>query len=496
MKCPRRLTLSGNGAAHATCAGDVTICCERGSYLVVGAPGRNFVPPPLPTQPPPTKTATALAVATSVAVVAGGERVRNKKNRRGLAPNSRGSRTGMKKFPVELQLFVAWSLTCVAKLVLQLLSVSQSLVRGSHAVFTSCKGTIARHENVEIHPEIFFVGIYMASLLAFHQGGSGSIPGHSRTLAYGNRDGRCRWPAGYLGDPTLPPPAHSGAAPYSPQSTSSALKTSLFRAAQISSLTHIRGTCMLKMDNQKESSGEPGSIPGQFTPVESVGRRVLLGDLPFPPPFHSGAAQYSPRFTLISSQDFDVESSPNLPTQLKVLPPSPAAHLAWSSKCNASVINISRLAATSIFQNSSAGMKGRGKRETPENPRFASGIVRDDFHMRKSEGDTVGDRTLFAQVGGGSHDGLVSDTPSCRHSNWQQQQLTTGCKTHVDPDALHSGEPTGAVIYIPPAGSALSRRGWELQDPARRGGPHAVLPKAAEFRCVHRNATLGVRRRE
>ncbi|KAJ8880740.1 hypothetical protein PR048_017210 [Dryococelus australis] len=34
----------------------------------------------------------------------------------------------------------------------------------------------------------------------------------------------------------------------------------------------------------------------------------FLGDLPFPPPFHSSAAPYSPYFTLIGSQDLDVKS--------------------------------------------------------------------------------------------------------------------------------------------------------------------------------------------
>ncbi|KAJ8894328.1 hypothetical protein PR048_006949 [Dryococelus australis] len=46
-----------------------------------------------------------------------------------------------------------------------------------------------------------------------------------------------RWSASILGDLPLPQPPHSGAAPYSPQSPSSALNTSLFRAAQISSST-------------------------------------------------------------------------------------------------------------------------------------------------------------------------------------------------------------------------------------------------------------------
>ncbi|KAJ8894562.1 hypothetical protein PR048_007219 [Dryococelus australis] len=33
----------------------------------------------------------------------------------------------------------------------------------------------------------------------------------------------------------------------------------------------------------------------------------FLGDLPFPPPLHSGAAPYSPHFTLIGPQDLDLE---------------------------------------------------------------------------------------------------------------------------------------------------------------------------------------------
>ncbi|KAJ8877469.1 hypothetical protein PR048_021924 [Dryococelus australis] len=38
----------------------------------------------------------------------------------------------------------------------------------------------------------------------------------------------------------------------------------------------------------------------------------FLGDLPFPPPFHSCAAPYSPHLTLIGSQHLDVKSRPNL----------------------------------------------------------------------------------------------------------------------------------------------------------------------------------------
>ncbi|KAJ8873607.1 hypothetical protein PR048_024425 [Dryococelus australis] len=42
----------------------------------------------------------------------------------------------------------------------------------------------------------------------------------------------------------------------------------------------------------------------------------FLGDLPFPPPLHSGSAPYSPRFILNGSQDFAVKCRPNLSTQL------------------------------------------------------------------------------------------------------------------------------------------------------------------------------------
>ncbi|KAJ8896283.1 hypothetical protein PR048_001627 [Dryococelus australis] len=37
----------------------------------------------------------------------------------------------------------------------------------------------------------------------------------------------------------------------------------------------------------------------------------FLGDLPFPTPTHLGASPYSPRFTLIESQDLDVKNCPN-----------------------------------------------------------------------------------------------------------------------------------------------------------------------------------------
>ncbi|KAJ8870018.1 hypothetical protein PR048_029029 [Dryococelus australis] len=61
--------------------------------------------------------------------------------------------------------------------------------------------------------------------------------------------------------------------------------------------------------------GEPGSNPGSSNVGimlhDAARRRVFSGGIRFFPPFHSGAAPFSPRFTL-SSQDLAVKSRPNL----------------------------------------------------------------------------------------------------------------------------------------------------------------------------------------
>ncbi|KAJ8875461.1 hypothetical protein PR048_023356 [Dryococelus australis] len=73
------------------------------------------------------------------------------------------------------------------------------------------------------------------SLMVFRQ--STCIHVVYSSAACGNRAGRCRWSVGFLGDFPFAPPFHSGAAPYSLLSPSPALKTSLLRATQITSLT-------------------------------------------------------------------------------------------------------------------------------------------------------------------------------------------------------------------------------------------------------------------
>ncbi|KAJ8871333.1 hypothetical protein PR048_027650 [Dryococelus australis] len=65
--------------------------------------------------------------------------------------------------------------------------------------------------------------------------------------------------------------------------------------------------------------GGPGSI---FACGNRAGRcrwsAGFLRDIPFLPPLHSGAASYSPRFTLIDSQDLVAKRRPNLSTYAKV----------------------------------------------------------------------------------------------------------------------------------------------------------------------------------
>ncbi|KAJ8890799.1 hypothetical protein PR048_010308 [Dryococelus australis] len=67
--------------------------------------------------------------------------------------------------------------------------------------------------------------------------------------------------------------------------------------------------------------GEAGLIPGgvalgfshmELNPEDAAGRWGFLGDLPFSPPLHSGAAPYSSHFTLVGSQCLDAKSRPNL----------------------------------------------------------------------------------------------------------------------------------------------------------------------------------------
>ncbi|KAJ8866338.1 hypothetical protein PR048_032181 [Dryococelus australis] len=62
--------------------------------------------------------------------------------------------------------------------------------------------------------------------------------------------------------------------------------------------------------------GDPGSIPCRVACGNRAGRcrwsAGFLWHLPFPPPLHSGAAPFSPHFTIVSSKDLAVKSHPYL----------------------------------------------------------------------------------------------------------------------------------------------------------------------------------------
>ncbi|KAJ8880816.1 hypothetical protein PR048_017287 [Dryococelus australis] len=132
-----------------------------------------------------------------------------------------------------------------------------------------------------------------------------SPAGSFRIFACGNNAGRFRWSAGFLGDLPFPPPLHSGTAPYSSQSPSSALKTLMLGAAQISPLPPSR----TGFDSRRCCFWIFACGNRARRCYFSVG---FLGDLLFPPPLHSCAAQLSPCFTLIVSQDLAVNSCLNL----------------------------------------------------------------------------------------------------------------------------------------------------------------------------------------
>ncbi|KAJ8898395.1 hypothetical protein PR048_003755 [Dryococelus australis] len=51
----------------------------------------------------------------------------------------------------------------------------------------------------------------------------------------------------------------------------------------------------------------------KFCRTMALAGRVFLGDIPYPPPLHSGAAPYPPHFALIGSQDVDINSGMDPP---------------------------------------------------------------------------------------------------------------------------------------------------------------------------------------
>ncbi|KAJ8898155.1 hypothetical protein PR048_003515 [Dryococelus australis] len=106
--------------------------------------------------------------------------------------------------------------------------------------------TSAREEPTPPPPPPLMTSCDFTSTLASHQDEPRSIPGRVTGFSQGGIvPDDAVGSAGLLGDLPFPPHLHSGAAPFSLKSPSSALKTSLLGAAQISLLTHYnRDFCL------------------------------------------------------------------------------------------------------------------------------------------------------------------------------------------------------------------------------------------------------------
>ncbi|KAJ8873372.1 hypothetical protein PR048_027008 [Dryococelus australis] len=99
-----------------------------------------------------------------------------------------------------------------------------------------------------------------------------------RIFAFGNRAGRSRWSAAFLGDLPFPLPFLSGAAPYSPQSPSAALKTSTLKAPlRVQPLLFLHFPALGKPATHKAEKNCTNRrkprffrFPGHFIPTYSV----------------------------------------------------------------------------------------------------------------------------------------------------------------------------------------------------------------------------------
>ncbi|KAJ8869242.1 hypothetical protein PR048_030814 [Dryococelus australis] len=149
---------------------------------------------------------------------------------------------------------------------------------------------------------------------------SNPLPGHSQIFASGNRAAGRRVFSGI----SLPLPRYYVLAMLHTHLTSpsSVLKTSLLRAAQISSLTQ---GCTALASHILELSSIPGRVAPGFShvgivPDDTAVRWGFSGISPPPPHLphrpHSGATPYPPRLTLIGSQDLDIKIPPNLFTHI------------------------------------------------------------------------------------------------------------------------------------------------------------------------------------
>ncbi|KAJ8873317.1 hypothetical protein PR048_026951 [Dryococelus australis] len=174
--------------------------------------------------------------------------------------------------------------------------------------------------------------------------------GPLRIFACGNRAGRCRWSAGFLGDLRFPPPFHSGTAPHSPQSPSSALKTTTI---------HIRGQ-PFSLRKGDLATTLKSSMPRHKLPLFCVTNESRAQR-------HDGNTA---RVARRSDEALGVR------------------------------VTVARIAPS---------LRDLGRGDPRENP-STSGIVRHDYHMRKSKSDPNRNRTWLAYVRSEINDDMKTDS--------------------------------------------------------------------------------------
>ncbi|KAJ8883779.1 hypothetical protein PR048_015633 [Dryococelus australis] len=146
-----------------------------------------------------------------------------------------------------------------------------------------------------------------------------SPAGSLRIFACGNRAGRCPSSAGFLGALPFPPPFNSGAAPFSLQSPTSALKTSITLCTPQRHGQRIQWDAIVTPARlpPKRTGFNPRRVTTGFSheeivPVDCRWSAGFLGDLLFSPHFHSGAAPYSPQSSSSAFKNLAVKSHPNI----------------------------------------------------------------------------------------------------------------------------------------------------------------------------------------
>ncbi|KAJ8868911.1 hypothetical protein PR048_030452 [Dryococelus australis] len=117
-------------------------------------------------------------------------------------------------------------------------------------------------------------------------------PGHSHIFTSGDRAGRCRWLAGFLGDLPLPPTLHSGAVPFSPRFTLIAsqdlvaathhgsMRRGLSRRSRLTTIQRDRQSSVRLSRDLRPIARELYFYPSEYLPLANL----TDGQMDEPPP--------------------------------------------------------------------------------------------------------------------------------------------------------------------------------------------------------------------